>query len=80
VQAFEAHQFDVIAERSGTAGTTRATVHHDVRGGWSVLRAHGTDAEQQSGGQRGTGQTFAIHLFSPLLSREVSKKTFLYDH
>jgi hypothetical protein len=72
MQAFEAHEFNVIAERAArTTRSTWASVHHDVwNWGRSVLRARGTDAEQQRGSQRGTGQTFAIHLcFSSSLPR-----------
>jgi hypothetical protein len=51
MQAFEAHEFDVVAERTGTAGSTWASVHHDV---WSwgrcVLRARAADTKEQRGG------------------------------
>jgi hypothetical protein len=51
MQTFEAHEFDVVAERSWATGSTWASVHHDVWSrGRTVLCARGTDAKQQRGG------------------------------
>jgi hypothetical protein len=50
VQTFEAHEFDVIAKQAGTAGFTRASMHHAVwRRGRIVLGTGRTDADEQRG-------------------------------